>query len=89
MSFFVHKWKLYLYLNGVCIKKLKINANESPKDNTYIFNVFFKKQIYGSNIVKIIVRPSKVIYTDKRKKKHIGNLFTRKELIFNARNYQT
>ena len=68
MSFFVRKWKLYLYLNGVCIKKLKINANESPKDNVYIFNVFFKKQIYGSNVVKIIVRPTKVIYTNEKKK---------------------
>lgn len=68
MSFFVRKWKLYLYLNGVCIKKLKINVDENPKDNVYIFNVWFKKQFYGSNKVKVIVRPTKLICTEKDKK---------------------
>ena len=68
MLFFVRKWKLYLYLNGVCIKKIKIKSNENPKDNVYIFNVWFKKQFYKSNKVKVIIRPTKLIYTDKKKK---------------------
>lgn len=72
MLFFNRKWKLYLYLNGVCIKKLKINMNKLPNlninENVFVFNVFFKKQIYGSNLVKIIVRPTKVIYTNAKKK---------------------
>lgn len=68
MLFFVHrKWKLYLYLNGVCIKKIKINVNESPKDNVYVCNIWFKKQIFGSNLVKTIVRPTKLIYTNENK----------------------
>lgn len=68
MLFFVRKWKLYLYLNGVCIKKLKINANENPKDQVYIVNVWFKKQFFHSNKVKVIIRPTKLIYTNEKKK---------------------
>lgn len=72
MLFFVHKkWKLYLYLNGVCIKKIKINVDESPKENIYVCNVWFKKQFFNSNLVKIIVRPTKLIYTnDKKRETH-------------------
>jgi hypothetical protein len=68
MLFFVRKWKLYLYLNGVCIKKIKIKRNESPKDNVYIVNVWFKKQFYKSNKVKIIARPTRLIYTNEKKR---------------------
>lgn len=68
MLFFVRKWKLYLYLNGVCIKKLKIKRNESPIDNVYSFNVWFKKQFFKSNKVRIIIRPTKLIYTDEKKR---------------------
>jgi P pilus assembly chaperone PapD len=68
MLFFVRKWKLYLYLNGVCIKKIRINVNEAPKDNVYVINVWFKKQFFNSNKVKVIVRPTKLIYTDEKKK---------------------
>ena len=68
MLFFLCKWKLYLYLNGVCIKKIRINVNEAPKDNVYVINVWFKKQFFNSNKVKVIVRPTKLIYTDEKKK---------------------
>lgn len=71
MLFFSHKWKLYLYLNGVCIKKLKIDIDESPKENIYPCYVWFKKQFFGSNLVKIIVRPTRLIYTnDKKRETH-------------------
>ena len=68
MLFFVRKWKLYLYLNGVCIKKIRINVNEAQKDHVYVINVWFKKQLFNSNKVKVIVRPTKLIYTDEKKK---------------------
>ena len=68
MLFFVRKWKLYLYLNGVCIKKIKIKRDEAPKDHVYSINVWFKKQFFNSNKVKIIVRPTRLIYTDEKKK---------------------
>ena len=69
MLFFVRKkWKMYLYLNGVCIKKLKINITESPRDNIYPITIWFKKFIFRSNKVDIIIRPTKLIYTDNKKK---------------------
>ena len=68
MLFFNRKWKMHLYLNGVCIKKLKINITENPKDNIYPITIWFKKFIYGTNKVDIIVRPTRLIYTDTEKK---------------------
>ena len=70
MLFFVRKrWKMYLYLNGVCIKKIRnINITESPRDNIYPITIWFKKFIFGTNKVDIIVRPTKLIYTDNKRK---------------------
>ena len=68
MLFFNRKWKMHLYLNGVCIKKMKINITENPKDNIYPITIWFKKFIYGTNKVDIIVRPTRLIYTDTEKK---------------------
>lgn len=68
MLFFVRKYKLYLYLNGICIKKIKINVNENPKDHVYPITIWFKKQFYKSNKVKTIIRPTRLIYTDEKKR---------------------
>lgn len=68
MLFFVRKWKLYLYLNGICIKKIRINVDESPNKNVYPITIWFKKQFFNSNKVKTIIRPTKLIYTDEKKK---------------------
>lgn len=62
------KWRMHLYLNGVCIKKMKINITENPKDNIYPITIWFKKFIFGTNKVDIIVRPTRLIYTDTEKK---------------------
>ncbi len=29
------RWTLYLYINGMLVKKLKIDKNEAPADQTY------------------------------------------------------
>lgn len=63
------KWDLYLYYRGICIKKVKIDKNEAPAENSYVINVFFKKQIFGSNWVQIIVRPQTIIKNDEKNKK--------------------
>lgn len=68
MLFFNRKWRMHLYLNGVCIKKMKINITENPKDNIYPITIWFKKFIFGTNKVDIIVRPTRLIYTDTTKK---------------------
>lgn len=70
MLFFVRrKWKMYLYLNGICIKKIRINITENPKDNIYPITIWFQKQFFKKNKVEIIVRPTRLIYTDEKKKR--------------------
>ena len=68
MLFLRKKWKLYLYLNNLCIKKIYINEQDNPKDKVFVIDVWFKKNLFNSNHVKIIVRPTKIIYTDEKKK---------------------
>lgn len=63
------KWTLYLYYNGILIKKLKINENEAPGENSYEINVWFKKQLFGSNKVNIIVKPVRLLRNNDREKK--------------------
>lgn len=63
------KWKLYLYYNGVCIKRLLIDDNEAPAENSYVIRVWFKKQLFKSNLVQIIVRPKVIIKNDEKNKK--------------------
>lgn len=62
------KWKMYLYANNQCIKCIRIPDEESPFENTYIINVYFKKHIIGTNFAKIIVKPYKLKYTDNKNK---------------------
>ena len=47
------KWTLYLYFNGILIKKVKIREKEAPRENTYAINVWFKKQIFKSKILSM------------------------------------
>jgi hypothetical protein len=63
------KWTLYLYYNGILIKKLKISENEAPGENSYVINVYGKKQLFGSNKVGIIVKPVRLLKNDDRNKK--------------------
>ena len=62
-------WKMYLYYAGVRIKTLKIKESEAPAENSYVINVWFKKQIFKSNKVNIIVRPKFIIKNDEKHKK--------------------
>jgi hypothetical protein len=63
------KWTLYLYYSGVLIKKLKIEEQEAPADNNYVVNVYFKKKIFGSNKVGVIVRPIRLLRNDEKNRK--------------------
>lgn len=67
------KWTMYLYYNGVLIKKIKIDENEAPNENDYVINVWFKKQIFKNNKVGLIVRPKVLLMNnDKCKKTYWG-----------------
>lgn len=64
-----NKWKLYLYYNGILIKRIKINEQEAPAKNSYAITVYGKKKLFGSNIAGVIVRPIRLLKNDEINKK--------------------
>ena len=64
------KWNLNLYYDGVKIKKIKVYKNELKdlKNERYEIKVFFKKQLFKSNIVEIIVSPVVLLYANDKKR---------------------
>ena len=64
-----NKWKLYLFYNGMLIKKVRINKEEAPADNVYFIRVYGKKSMFGSNVVSIAVRPKVLLDNDEKKKR--------------------
>lgn len=63
------KWKLFLYLNGQCIKCLKIDKDFAPMGKIYVIKTKGKKHLLGTNKnVQIVVRSYKYKYTDEKKK---------------------
>lgn len=69
MKLFKKKWTLYLYYNGVLIKRLRIDENEAPAENNYVVNVWFKKQLFKSNLAGVIVRPIRLLKSDEKRRK--------------------
>lgn len=63
------KWTLLLYFNGILIKKVKINEDEAPRENSYAVNVWFKKQIFKNNKVNVVVRPIVLLKNDEQNRK--------------------
>lgn len=68
MLFFRNKWKMHLYLNGIYVGKINIKENEEPSKNIYIAHFWFKPQIFHSLHVKSVIHPTRVLYTDEKKK---------------------
>lgn len=62
------KWKMYLYLNGVCVGSKRISENENPNDNIYIVRFWFKKHIFKTNYVKCVIHPTTILKTEETKK---------------------
>lgn len=62
------RWKLYLYYDGIKIKELKIYRHELEdlKNIKFCIDVYFKKQLFKSNIVNIVVSPAVLLYTDEK-----------------------
>ena len=51
------KVKVYMYANNHCIKKIKVFEGENIYENSYVIRVIGKKYMFGSNYVKLLVRP--------------------------------
>lgn len=70
------KWRLHLYYNGVHIKTLTIDENTAPAEHVYFVRVFGKKNLFGSNILTIAVRPKVLLdNNDKKRQTYWGVVF--------------
>ena len=63
------KWKLYLYYNGLLIKKLRISEDEAPAQNSYAIRVYFKKQLFKNVIAGVVVKPIRLLKNDENHRK--------------------
>lgn len=61
------RWTLYLYFNGILVKKIKIDKNEAPKDHTYCITIK-NKNIYKGR-TSVIVRPVRLLKNDEKNHK--------------------
>ena len=70
------KWTLYLYLNGQCIDKRKIDKDFAPMGKFYVIKVRGMKHLLGTNRkVQIVVQSYKYKLTDENKREaHIETL---------------
>ena len=60
-------WTLYLYYNGLLVKKIKIDKDEAPIDHTYCITIR-NKNIYKGK-VSIIAKPIRLLKNDEKHKK--------------------
>ena len=70
------KWTLYLYLNGQCIDKRKIDKDFAPMGKFYVVKVRGMKHLLGTNRkVQIVVQSYKYKLTNEKKREaHIETL---------------
>lgn len=64
---FKNRWTLYLYINGILVKKIKIDENEDPSKQTYCIT-FKNKNLYKDK-VSVIVKPIRLLRNDEKNKK--------------------
>lgn len=61
------RWTLYLYFNGILIKRLKINDIDDIKPMS--INILGHKELFGRRQINAVVRPVRLLLTDEKKKK--------------------
>ena len=80
---FHRKWKLYLYFNGIQIKRLKINDIDDIK--VMSINIYWHKELFGRNKINAIIRPTKLLMTDEEKKITYWGVVFEKGVDFSGR----
>ena len=63
------KWNLYLFYDGVMIKKLRIDENTDITKQVYYIKVIGHKHLFGKNKINLMVQPIRLLKTDEDKKK--------------------
>ena len=77
------KWTLYLYYNGVLIKRVKINDIEDIK--VMSINILGHKELFNKSKIKVVIRPVRLLLTEENKKRtHWGVIFE-KGVEYNGR----
>lgn len=73
---FKKKWKVYLFYNGIFIKKVKIKNKEEL--TSFFITVIGHKKMFGKYITKILVKPKELLKTnDDKKQMFFGVVFER------------
>ena len=73
-ALFNKKWTLYLYYNGIQIKRLKINDIEDIK--TMSINIWFHRELFHRIKINAVIKPIRLLLTDETKKEtHWGVTF--------------
>lgn len=68
------RWDLYLYYNGIMIKRVKIKNREDIK--TMSINIVGHKQLFGKSKIRTVICPVKLLLTEESKRKtHWGVIF--------------
>lgn len=70
------KWKIYLYLQGQCVKKIYVDEDFLPTEHFYVVNIRGRKHLVGTNRkTKVMLQFYKYKMTDNDKKEvHIETL---------------
>ena len=80
---FKKKWTLYLYYNGIRIKRKKINDIDDI--GVMSINILGHKELFNKSIVNVVIRPVRLLFTDENKKEtHWGVIFE-KGVEFNGK----
>ena len=58
------KWKLYLFYDGVLIKRIKVDENTIINEQVLNIRVHGHKNLFGKNNITLMVRPLKLLRTD-------------------------
>ncbi len=68
------KWTLYLYYNGIRIKRLKIDDISDIKPMS--INILGHKELFGKSQINALIRPVRLLLTEESKKRtHWGVVF--------------
>lgn len=63
------RWSLYLFYDGILIKKVKITEDTIIKEQVLNINVHGHKNLFGKNNITLMVRPVKLLKTELDKKR--------------------